>query len=101
MILYHGSTQERCENIIKLGHHELRHKYNPNDESGLWCSDSIEMAKSYGEHVIEIEINENDKRIKCYPIYPIAYDYYEEWMDYASEYCIPMEVSFKTKGVLL
>ena len=49
MILYHGSTQERCENIIKLGHHEPGHKYNPNDESGLWCSDSMELYINKGE----------------------------------------------------
>ena len=99
MILYHGSTQERCENIIKLGHYEPGHKYNSNDESGLWCSDNIEMAKTYGECVIEIEVNKNDKRIQYYPIYPSVYDYYEEWMDYANEYCISIDVKFKAKMI--
>ena len=99
MILYHGSTEERCENIIKLGHYEPGHKYNSNDESGLWCSDNIEMAKTYGECVIEIEVNKNDKRIQYYPIYPSVYDYYEEWMDYANEYCISIDVKFKAKMI--
>jgi len=99
LILYHGSTQEKCENIIKLGHHEPGHKYNSNDESGLWCSDSIEMAKTYGECVIEIEVNKNDKRIQYYPVYPSVYDYYEEWMDYANEYCISIDVKFKAKMI--
>jgi hypothetical protein len=99
VILYHGSTQKRCENIIKVGHHESGHKRNPNDDSVLYATDSLNMAKSYGKYVIEIDIDENDERVKCYPIYPNAYDYYEKWMDCTNEYRIPMEVKFKAKFI--
>jgi hypothetical protein len=55
MKLYHGTTQEGWEGIQKCGYIFTKNKFGGN----VYTSKKLNVAKSYGDIVLEINIDDN------------------------------------------
>lgn len=60
MKVYHGTNSD-------LAYNNLLHSSISNSE-GLWVANSPEIAKTYGNFILEIIINENADYIELYPL---------------------------------
>lgn len=95
MILYHASTKECCENIIRVGHSENGHKKIQYDFNGIWATNKLGIAQAYGECMVAIEIVEHLKGVESYPLRSGKYEFILEWEDEPIEFFIPEEIHFK------